>query len=73
MIFTILDNEKVMPTRYILYKKTKTKISKSKHIAGGTHIDMVKDEVSKSDPTAIGPGGFHKAILEGSKFTKMII
>jgi radical SAM superfamily enzyme YgiQ (UPF0313 family) len=58
---------------YSIVKKLRQKYPKSKHIAGGTHIDMVKDECQQIfDSIIIGPGeeNFHKAILEGKQVYK---
>ena len=58
---------------YSIVKKLRQKYPKSKHIAGGTHIEMVKDECQQIfDSIIIGPGeeNFHKAILEGKQVYK---
>ena len=53
---------------YSIVKYLKDKYPNSKHIAGGTHVDMVKEECQKVfDSIIIGPGenSFFKAIQEG--------
>jgi len=55
---------------YSIVKYLKDKYPNSKHIAGGTHVDMVKEECQKVfDSIIIGPGenSFFKAIKEGNK------
>ena len=53
---------------YSIVKKLKQKFPKSKHIAGGTHVEMLKDECQKIfDSIIIGPGeeNFYRAIING--------
>tara|TARA_B100000963_G_C22559718_1_gene640753 strand:- start:70 stop:1371 length:1302 start_codon:yes stop_codon:yes gene_type:complete len=51
---------------YSIVKTLKKKFPNSRHVAGGTHIDMLQDECEKIfDTIIVGPGenNFHKAIL----------
>ena len=53
---------------YSIVNKLKQKFPKSKHIAGGTHVEMLKDECQQIfDSIIVGPGeeNFYKAIKEG--------
>jgi len=54
---------------YSIVKSLKKKYPKSKHIAGGTHIDMLPDECEKIfDTIIVGPGesNFNLALKDGS-------
>ena len=55
---------------YSILKLLKEKFPKSKHIAGGTHVDMLSDECEKIfDSIIVGPGenNFLKAVNERKK------
>ncbi len=55
---------------YSIVKKLKNKYPNSKHIAGGTHVEMVQEEcLDVFDTIIAGPGenSFFKAIKEGKK------
>lgn len=55
---------------YSMVKLLKEKFPKSKHIAGGTHVDMLPDECEKIfDSIIVGPGeyNFLKAVNEKEK------